>query len=465
MACSPTVEEVHALGLHLEKRMNVKPVRLNQFVVCRAMTQALVNRHPFSFLLDLSRSNAPVFFFRFARERVFVFNDPDLIKEVLVVNHAKLQKGRGLERAKQTLGNGLLTSEGELHHKQRRIIQPVFNHRNLQAYAEPMVDHAAKLSASWNDGQQVNITAAMTELTLSIVCQTLFGLQFDGDAKKVRELLAQMIGAFPLFLVPFSGLLAKLGVARIRNALAAREELHRTVRRLIEKRRSSPYQTLDLLSLLFAAQDEESGTRMSDQQIEDETMTIFLAGHETTANALSWTFYLLAQNPDFDHSLRTQLRTVIGDPPPTVAQLSELTLLDELVHESLRLYPPAWIIGRRAMEDLQIGTIEIPQRSLLLVSPWITHRSAKFFPDPTEMKPDRWTEAFRKQLPRYAYFPFGGGPRQCIGEGFAWMKLKLILAILLRNWRLELVPGQDIRPKPAITLKSNLPIHMTVHRV
>jgi cytochrome P450 len=445
--------------------MNGKPVRLNQFVVWLGAVRALRSQHPFSFLLELSQSSAPVFFFRYAGEKVYFFNDPDLVKEILVTNHAKLQKGRGLERAKRTLGNGLLTSEGELHRQQRRLIQPIFNHRNLQAYAKPMVDRAAILSASWNDAQPVNVTAAMTALTLSIVCQTLFGLEIDRDATRVRELLAQMTGAFPLLMGPFGGLLTKLGHARVRNGLAAREELHVIVRRLIDQRRSSPDRTLDLLSLLFAAQDEETGTRMSDQQIEDEAMTIFLAGHETTATALSWTFYLLAQHPEFDYKLRTQLNAILGDNPPSAAQLAELTLLDELVHESLRLYPPAWIIGRRATEDLQIGGTHIPKRSLLIVSPWVMHRSARYYVRPTEMNPDRWTESFRKQLPKYAYFPFGGGPRQCIGEGFAWMELKLILAVLMRDWRVELMPGQDIRPKPAMTLKSNHPIHMIVHRV
>jgi cytochrome P450 len=445
--------------------MNAKPVNLSQFAVWRGAIRALLNQQPFALLSDLSKSSAPIFVFRYAGEKVYYFNEPDLVKEVLVVNHAKLKKGRGLERAKRTFGNGLLTSEGDFHRQQRRIIQPVFNHRNLQAYAEPMVDRAAKLSASWNDRQQVNMSAAMTSLTLSIVCQTLFGSEIDSDTTRVRELLAQMTGAFPLLTGPFAGLLAKLGDPRIRKASAAREELHRVVRRLIEERRSSPDQKLDLLSLLFAAQDEETGNRMSAQQIEDEAMTIFLAGHETTANALAWTFYLLAQDQEFDRKLRLQLCGILGDKPPTVTQLSDLTLLDELVHESLRLYPPAWVIGRRATEDVRIGSTDIPRNSLLIVSPWAMHRSARFYANPAEMHPERWTDSFRKQLPKYAFFPFGGGPRQCIGEGFAWMELKLILAVLLRDWRVELVPGQGIRPKPAMTLRSNHPIQMIVHRV
>jgi len=277
--------------------------------------------------------------------------------------------------------------------------------------------------------------------------------------------MTKTTGAFPLLLSPFARFLEKIGAAKLREAAAARSELHRIVQRMIAERRSNRNQGSDLLSLLFAAQDQETGNGMSEQQLEDEVTTIFMAGHETTANALAWTFYLLAQHPRFDRELRVQLCHVLGDRPPELAQLPEMTLLDQLIHESLRLYPPAWSIGRRAIEDVQIGSAEISKGSLLVVSPWTMHRSERFYAHPTEMRPERWTEAFRRQLPKYAYFPFGGGPRQCIGEGFAWMELKLLLAVLLRDWRVELIPGQNIRPKPAITLRSNHPIRVVVHRV
>jgi cytochrome P450 len=309
------------------------------------------------------------------------------------------------------------------------------------------------------------MTAAMMALTLSIVCQTLFGADVESETHRVGELMTKITEAFPLLLSPFAGFLEKIGAAKLREAAAARAELHRIVQRMIAERRSNRNQGSDLLSLLFAAQDQETGNGMSEQQLEDEVTTIFMAGHETTANALAWTFYLLAQHPGFDRELRVQLCHVLGDRPPELAQLPEMTLLDQLIHESLRLYPPAWSIGRRAIEDVQIGSAEISKGSLLVVSPWTMHRSERFYAHPTEMRPERWTEAFRRQLPKYAYFPFGGGPRQCIGEGFAWMELKLLLAVLLRDWRVELIPGQNIRPKPAITLRSNHPIRVVVHRV
>ena len=444
--------------------MNTQPVPVSQLLVWRRAIQGLFNQHPFNLLSDLGERTEAILVFRVAGEKIYFFNEPDLVKEVLVTNHAKLQKGRALNRLKPTLGNGLLTSEGELHQKQRRIIQPVFNHRNLQAYAAPMAARASKLSASWEDSQPVNMTAAMIALTLSIVCQTLFGADVESETSRVGELMTKIVEAFPFLLSPFAGVLEMLSFSKLREAAAARAELHGIVQRMIAARRSSCNQRSDLLGLLFAAQDQETESGMSEQQLEDEVTTIFMAGHETTANALAWTFYLLAQHPGFDQQLRIQLCQVLGDRPPAVAQLPELTLLDQLIHESLRLYPPAWTIGRRAIEDVQIGSAEISKGSLLVVSPWTMHRSERFYAHPAEMRPERWTETFRRQLPKYAYFPFGGGPRQCIGEGFAWMELKVLLAVLLRHWRIELIPGQNIRPKPAITLRSNHPIRVVVHR-
>jgi cytochrome P450 len=444
--------------------MNTQPVPVSQLLVWRRAIQGLFNQHPFNLLSDLGERTEPILVFRVAGEKIYFFNEPDLVKEVLVTNHAKLQKGRALNRLKPTLGNGLLTSEGELHQKQRRIIQPVFNHRNLQVYADPMAARASKLSASWEDSQPINMTAAMMALTLSIVCQTLFGADVESETNRVGELMTKIMEAFPFLLSPFAGVLEMLSFSKLREAAAARAELHGIVQRMIAARRSSCNRRSDLLSLLFAAQDQETGSGMSEQQLEDEVTTIFMAGHETTANALAWTFYLLAQHPGFDQQLRIQLCQVLGDRPPAVAQLPELTLLDQLIHESLRLYPPAWTIGRRAIEDVQIGSAEISKGSLLVVSPWTMHRSERFYAHPAEMRPERWTETFRRQLPKYAYFPFGGGPRQCIGEGFAWMELKVLLAVLLRHWRIELVQGQNIRPKPAITLRSNHPIRVVVHR-
>jgi len=444
--------------------MNTQPVPVSQLLVWRRAIQGLFNQHPFNLLSDLGERTEPILVFRVAGEKIYFFNEPDLVKEVLVTNHAKLQKGRALNRLKPTLGNGLLTSEGELHQKQRRIIQPVFNHRNLQVYADPMAARASKLSASWEDSQPINMTAAMMALTLSIVCQTLFGADVESETNRVGELMTKIMEAFPFLLSPFAGVLEMLSFSKLREAAAARAELHGIVQRMIAARRSSFNQRSDLLGLLFAAQDQETESGMSEQQLEDEVTTIFMAGHETTANALAWTFYLLAQHPGFDQQLRIQLCQVLGDRPPAVAQLPELTLLDQLIHESLRLYPPAWTIGRRAIEDVQIGSAEISKGSLLVVSPWTMHRSERFYAHPAEMRPERWTETFRRQLPKYAYFPFGGGPRQCIGEGFAWMELKVLLAVLLRHWRIELIPGQNIRPKPAITLRSNHPIRVVIHR-
>ena len=251
----------------------------------------------------------------------------------------------------------------------------------------------------------------------------------------------------------------------MQDAFAARKALNKIVLGMINARRSAPPRQSDLLSLLFSAQDSDTGSSMSDNQLRDEAMTLFLAGHETTANGLSWTLFLLAAHPEARQRLRAELRSVLGRERPRVAHLGKLKLLDQIIRESLRLYPPAYVIGRRAIEDHRLAGIRIPKGAVLLVSPWTVQRSERYYENPLEFRPERWTAEFRSALPRFAFFPFGGGPRQCIGEGFAWMEMALVLAVLVRDWDFDLVPGQQIRPKPSMTLRSEHPIQMNLQKV
>jgi cytochrome P450 len=414
------------------------------------------------FLEELARSNCPVAFFKFAGERMYLVNEPELIKDVLVLNHRRFKKGRGLERAKILLGEGLLTSEGEEHRRQRRIVQPVFQHSYLQNYADIMVERAMKLCSAWNDGAQINMSEQIMSLTLMIVGESLFGTNVESDTRRIGSLINKVMESFFYFVSPLGPVFRLLGHPKVQDAIAARNALNQIMLRMIDARRNLASRQTNLLSLLFSAQDSETGCGMSDIQLRDEAMTLFLAGHETTANGLSWTLFLLAKHPEERRNLRAELRSVLGRDRPRVNHLERLKYLDQVVRESLRLYPPAYVIGRRAIEDHRLAGIRIPKGSVLLVSPWTVQRSERYYKQPLDFRPQRWTADFRSTLPRFAFFPFGGGPRQCIGEGFAWMEMALVLAVLVRDWDFDLVPGQHIRPNAAMTLRSNRPIEMYV---
>jgi cytochrome P450 len=416
------------------------------------------------FLEELAESNCPVAFFQFAGEKMYLVNEPGLIKDVLVLNHRRFKKGRGLERAKILLGEGLLTSEGEAHRRQRRIVQPVFQHRYLQNYADIMVDHTMKLCSAWNDGMRINMSEQIMSLTLMIVGESLFGTNVESDTRRIGKLINKVMESFFYFVSPLGPLFRLLGHPKVQDAFAARNALNEIVLRMIDARRALPPRQTDLLSLLFSAQDSETGSGMSDTQLRDEAMTLFLAGHETTANGLSWALFLLATHPEVRRKLRAELRSVIGRDRPRVSHLDKLKFLDQVIRESLRLYPPAYVIGRRAIEDHRLAGIRIPKGSVLLVSPWTVQRSKRYYQRPLEFDPERWTTEFRSSLPRFAFFPFGGGPRQCIGEGFAWMEMALVLAVLLRDWDIELIPGQQIRPNAAMTLRSDRPIQVKLQK-
>ena len=419
-------------------------------------------RRPLEFFCELQEQGPAVIRFRRGVD-VYYLADPELIRELLVARAGSFHTGRGLERAKIVLGEGLLTSEGQVHVRQRRLIQPVFHQKSLERCADVMRAEAAHLSASWSDGAEVDVTDAMHGLTLRIVGEALFGTNMSAKAERVSELMTTVMNTFMLMISPFGGLLQLL----VRNAFAAtfraRDELTELVREIIEKRRASGEQTEDLFGLLFAAQDEETGIGMTDDQLRDEVMTLFLAGHETTANALSWTLWLLAACPEILERLRTEVAGLDLNDNSQLRNLDD-TLLMGVLRESLRLYPPAWIVGRRAIETVQLGSVTIPKGTLVLACEWSIQRSPRFFPNPLQFDPDRWTEEMRSNLPKYAYFPFGGGPRSCIGEGFAWMELAIVLGQLVRDWAFTRVPGPKIKPYPTVTLRSNLPVRLRVRR-
>jgi len=403
--------------------------------------------------------------FKLANRPMYFINHPDLIRDMLVVNADKFIKGRALQRAKALFGEGLLTSEGEFHLRQRRMIQPAFHRNRIEEYARSMVEVAERTGNSWQDGTVVNIDKEMMHLTLRIVAKTLFNADVSSEADEIGQAMTTLVGLFNFLVLPFSEWLEKLPIPQAIRSKRAVKTLDKIIYKIIDERRRSGRDEGDLLSMLLVAQDED-GSAMSDQQIRDECLTLFLAGHETTANALTWTFFLLSQNPNAEKALHRELERVlsISDSElriPTFDDLPELKYAECVIAESMRLYPPAWAIGRIALEDHEFGGFTIPKGALILASPYIMHRDGRFWEHADKFIPERWESRSVKEAgQKNIYFPFGGGVRRCIGESFAWTEGILLLATLARKWKLSLDSDQKISIDPQITLRPKHAVRM-----
>jgi len=401
--------------------------------------------------------------FRMGPARIFFINHPDLIRDVLVVNAHKFVKGRALQRARTLLGEGLLTSEGDFHLRQRRMIQPAFHRLRIAEYARSMTAFADKMANDWRDGDIRNIHDEMMWLTMQIVAKTLFDADVEGDAENVGQALTTIVEMFNLLLLPFSEVLEKLPFPQSIRLKRARKTLDAVIYKIIDERRLSNEDRGDLLSMLLLAQDEDDGRQMTNEQIRDEVMTLFLAGHETTANALTWTWCLLSQNPDKEAKLHAELDDVLNGCVPTIDDVPNLKYTEHVLAESMRLYPPAWAVGRYALEDHELGGYKIPKGSTVLSSQYILQRDPRFWDKPSEFLPERWeTQSVKEAGQSNIYFPFGGGVRRCIGESFAWAEGILLLATMARKWKISLVPGQRIAVNPQITLRPKYGMKMKI---
>lgn len=422
-------------------------------------------RDPLGFLLGAAQAHGDIVQFKFGPETIFFINHPDTIRDVLVTNNRNFTKSRGLEMAKRFLGEGLLTSEGEFHRRQRRLAQPAFNHKRIPAYANVMAEYGARHRARWQDGETLDIAQEMMSLTLAIVGKTLFDADVEGEAKAIGRALSQIMHMFDRITTPFPWLLEMLPLPSNFRFARARARLDETIYRIINERRATGEDRGDLLSMLLLATDTEGdGTGMSDRQLRDEAMTIFLAGHETTANALTWTWYLLSQHAEVEARLHEEIDAVLAGRLPTAADFPQLRYTEMVLAEAMRLYPPAWALGRRAIADYPIGQYTIPARSIVLMSPYVMHRNPRYYPEPFRFDPERWTAQAREARPKFAYFPFGGGPRVCIGEGFAWMEGVLLMATLAQRWRMRLASDQKVAPQPMITLRARNGIRMRLEK-
>jgi cytochrome P450 len=421
-------------------------------------------KSPAAFLLSVAREYGDLTYFRVGFQQMYLVNRPDFIEEVLVTSQANFKKSRMLQRAKILLGEGLLTSEGEFHIRQRKMIQPAFYRERLTRYAADMVACTQVAQARWKTGETRDIAEEMMRLTLAIVGRTLFTRDVEKDAADVGDALTAILNTFTTMMSPFASIIQKLPLPSVRRADRARELLDRTIYRMIEERRRSGADQGDLLSMLILASDE-GNERMTDKQVRDEAMTLFLAGHETTSTALTWTFYLLSQHPEIESKLRAELDSVLGGRTPGYEDLPRLTYVEMVLAESMRLYPPAWAIGRMVKQQYRLYNHELSPGSICILSPYVMHRHPRYYPNPERFDPERFTPEAKQSRPKFAYFPFGGGPRVCIGERFAWMEGVLLLATILQNWRMQLVPGQIIEPHPQITLRTRYGVKMMLERL
>ena len=415
-------------------------------------------------LLDASRTYGDIVRLQlFPGVNIYLLNNPDYIHYVLVGHPEQFHKGPAFKKnTKEFIGEGLLTSEDDFHRKQRELVQPAFHHVRISNYANTMVSYTQEMLNTWMDGETRNIAEDMMGLTLGIVAKTLF----DADVSDVTQEIGEAITAGIKFVNKRIGAPVRLPAWLPTDSNRKQREMtaymNNTIMRFIDERRSSGDDKGDLLSMLLLAVDETDGGQMTNGQAKDEAMTLFIAGHETTSNALSWIFYLLSQNPDIEAKLHEELDRVLAGHAPTAADLKQLPYTEMVIKESMRIYPPAWLLTRQAQEDIQIGGYDIPKGTLIMMSPYVMHRDERYFAEPDRFLPDRWANNFEKSIPRYAYFPFGGGPRVCIGQGFAMMEAQLVLATIAQRYHLALAPDQKVEMQPLITLRPRNGLHMTI---
>jgi cytochrome P450 len=411
----------------------------------------LASDDPLGLFSSWAAQYGDIFHYRALWLHAYFLTNPDYIDYLLVRNPRNFTKDRAVRNLRWLLGYGLLTSEGEHWKRQRRLIQPAFHRDRIAGYADVMTGCTRDMLAHWRDGDALDIHREMMQVTLRIVVRCLFGVETNETAAISHSLdLLMKRNTGMRLLTP--GWLRRLPLPGTSEARRAVADLNRTVAKIIASRRAAGVEGTDLLGLLMAARDEDAGA-MDDRQIRDEAMTFFLAGHETTALTLTWTFYLLSRNPEAAAKLREELDRVLAGRVPVMADLPALVWTESVVKESMRLYPPAWATGRIAAADFELGGYTIPKGSMVIVSPWVMQRQERFFPLAEEFRPERWTNGETQGLPRFAYFPFGGGPRQCIGNNFAMMEAMLVLATIAQTFDVRVDLSKPVVPVTGITLR------------
>jgi cytochrome P450 len=440
------------------------------------------------FLLENAQKYGDLVYFRAFGRPVLQFNHPELVHEMLVRDAAHHHRNPVMQRARSVLGNGLLTSEEPLHMRQRRLAQPAFHRQRIAGYGEVIAQSTLQLTAPWRPDAVLDVRAEMLLLALRIVGKTLFDTDVEQDVKKISAAVDSFQGLLPLAFLPFSSLIQRSPLPAMRRIRRGREELDALIFRMIRERRAeqAPGAGIrdrgDLLSMLMAAEDAEGAPvpgeardpgatssqseRMSDTQIRDECITVLLAGHETTANALSFALWLLARHPEVQDALADECARVLQGRAPTAADTPHLPLAERVFAEALRLYPPVWVTARTAAASYQYRGIRIQRGTILIAPQFVVHRDPRFFPDPLAFHPSRFSAEAKAARPRMAFFPFGAGNRRCIGEGLAWMEGTLALATIVQDWQLFAAPGPstELALDPSVSLRPKAPVMLRVRR-
>lgn len=419
-------------------------------------------RDPLGFMKQLARDYGDIVHFKIGRRDVYLLNHPEHIKGVLTSHYQNFLKGRGIPRQDNFLGEGLVTSEGGFHRRQRALTQPAFQHERFAGYGATMAKLAADISATWPVGERFDVLEAMRRITLSITSQTLFGTSTDTDHSRIITAFRAGLAGFSSFRPAVSRFSDQLSLNHRHRLKRARLELETVITQIVRERLAEETDRGDLLSLLVSRADTEDERLTSDRQIRDEAVTLFIGGFENVATALTWTWYLLAQYPEVQTRLHRELDEVLGGRLPTADDLPRLKYTRMVMEESMRVYPPVPRLVRTTVRDYQVGRFTVPAGALVVVSQFLMHRDSRYYPEPERFDPERWTPEARAARPAYSYFPFGGGSRRCIGEGFAIMEAVLVLATIASRWRVglttdvpvEMTATHFLHPKGALMMKA-----------
>ncbi len=415
--------------------------------------------NPILLFQHLAHEYGDIAHYRIGWNHIVFLNHPDYIREVLVVQNDNFIKERTVQRTKMLLGEGMITSEGAQHRSQRLVAQPAFHRQRIPEYASIIVHEATRLRDRWRPGEQRDIAIDMMHLTLNVVAQTLFATDLRAEVDELADAINRIMSLYNfLVMLPAAEWLVHVRPPGLAAFVRARKRIDAVVYRMIAAHRQRTSHGSSLLDLMLAASLDHGAA--SEQSLRDQVITIFLAGYETVANALSWTWYLLSQNPECERRFHHEIDRELQGRLPTYNDVSRLRYVEMVLAESLRLYPPAWAMGRYARLDFQLGDFFLPAKTTVLMSQFITHRDARFFPDPLRFDPERFTLEARSRRTKLTYFPFGSGVRQCIGESFAWMEGVLLLATLAQKWKFRLVPGHRVEPEPLITLRPKYGMRM-----
>jgi cytochrome P450 len=419
--------------------------------------------NPILLFQHLAREYGDIAHYKIGWNHIVFLNHPDYIREVLVVQNDNFIKERTVRRTKMLLGEGLITAEGAQHRLQRQVAQPAFHRQRIPEYTSTMVEEAVRTRDPWREGEQRDIAIDMMHLTLNVVAKTLFATDLGDEVKELADAINRIMGLYNfLVMLPAAEWLVHMRPPGLAAFVRARKRIDAAVYRMIEAHRQHGSDGRSLLDLMLAASPDQSPA--SEQSLRDQVITIFLAGYETVANALSWTWYLLSENPDCEQRLHKEIDHELQGRKPTFDDVPRLRYVEMVLAESMRLYPPAWAMGRYALKDFRLGEFWLPARTTVLISQFVTHRDPRFFPDPLRFDPERFTPEEKARRTKFSYFPFGAGFRQCIGESFAWMEGVLLLATIAQKWKFRLISGHRVEPEPLITLRPKYGMRMTVER-